>query len=195
MKMYFTQPGKLPPWYPNRPSRRPGHGGSHTTTERGPVSYPQPTGSPPTIDRGDKSGAGVRQLAMEAATLATTLPTQTSADLGPGVTETTISQRPSRGHWETFGPRGNGRPQKKHHSGKPGRVPLPGPGRVDRDLLEGIFMGGNPLNPDQLEKQKFIPIFKVDNVSLENVTGLHLKEGENIYLLPKVLHLFYNMIL
>ncbi|XP_056441414.1 collagen alpha-1(VII) chain-like [Gadus chalcogrammus] len=67
----------------------------------------------------------------------------------------------------------------------PGRAPVPGPGAADMDLLEGFLMGGTPLEPGQLEKQKFIPIFKADNVSFENVTGLHLKEGENIYLLPK----------
>ena len=44
----------MPPRHPSRPSGGPGHGGSQTPSEREPVSDPQPSGSPPTADRGDK---------------------------------------------------------------------------------------------------------------------------------------------
>ena len=54
MKMYSTQPVKLPPWHPGRPSRGPGRGCSQTTTVGAPVSDPNTTGAPPITERGDK---------------------------------------------------------------------------------------------------------------------------------------------
>ncbi|XP_029916533.1 collagen alpha-1(XVII) chain-like [Myripristis murdjan] len=47
--------------------------------------------------------------------------------------------------------------------------------------------GGRPnmRNPNRMVNKKFIPIFKADNVTFENITGIPLKEGENIFLLPR----------
>ncbi|KAJ8001270.1 hypothetical protein DPEC_G00192580 [Dallia pectoralis] len=45
--------------------------------------------------------------------------------------------------------------------------------------------GGRPLDPEMVENREFIPIFQADNVTIQNVSGLTLKEGENIFLLPR----------
>ncbi|XP_063076341.1 S-antigen protein-like isoform X2 [Engraulis encrasicolus] len=44
--------------------------------------------------------------------------------------------------------------------------------------------GGRPMPPSEEPTREFTPIVKLDNVTLPNVTEMHLKEGENIFLLP-----------
>ncbi|KAG9344166.1 hypothetical protein JZ751_012649 [Albula glossodonta] len=46
------------------------------------------------------------------------------------------------------------------------------------------FFGGKPLNPEEEGQREFYPIFKADNITVENATDLPLKEGDNTFLLP-----------
>ncbi|XP_022614317.1 uncharacterized protein LOC111231489 [Seriola dumerili] len=43
----------------------------------------------------------------------------------------------------------------------------------------------NMRNPGATDDTVFSPTFKVDNVAFQNITGVSLKEGENLFLMPK----------
>ncbi|XP_048851904.1 uncharacterized protein LOC125720479 [Brienomyrus brachyistius] len=45
--------------------------------------------------------------------------------------------------------------------------------------------GPMPGRPNPVNHKKFIPIFKANNVTLQNASLYHFKEGENVFLLPK----------
>ncbi|KAI1887543.1 hypothetical protein AGOR_G00191390 [Albula goreensis] len=62
-----------------------------------------------------------------------------------------------------------------------GRRPNRGPFGAGR---RNPFFGGKPLNPEEEGQREFYPIFKADNITVENATDLPLKEGDNTFLLP-----------
>ncbi|XP_073698679.1 uncharacterized protein [Garra rufa] len=84
---------------------------------------------------------------------------------------------------------GAGKPQRIGRAGKPSykldrmpthqtQAPI---GRENQ--MNPVF--GKPLSPNMIDNRQFIPIFKADNVTLQNISAFHLKEGENVFLLPE----------
>ncbi|XP_070768636.1 uncharacterized protein [Enoplosus armatus] len=119
---------EMPPWLPNRPSRRPGNENPCGHTKRTDGNDRQP-GRPSQV-----STRGKRQA--------------------PGF----MHDEPEVPH-----------PGASRHFGRPNKGPPRG-------------RWPNRRNP---EAMVFSSVFKVDNVTFQNVTDVPLKEGENIFLMPK----------
>ncbi|KAL2097484.1 hypothetical protein ACEWY4_006691 [Coilia grayii] len=86
---------------------------------------------------------------------------QRQAEWGPGVRRTQGGMGPNRRN-----------PNTRRPEGPDGRFPF----------------GGRPVPPSTMPNRQFTPILKLDNVTLPNITGMPLKEGENIFLLPMARH-------
>ncbi|KAL1282017.1 hypothetical protein QQF64_000820 [Cirrhinus molitorella] len=86
---------------------------------------------------------------------------------------------------------GAGKPQRTGRAGRPSnkldRIPThPTQAPVDvgrQNQMNPLF--GKPLSPNMIDNRQFVPVFKADNVTLQNISAFHLKEGENVFLLPK----------
>ncbi|KAG1956367.1 uncharacterized protein LOC120460672 [Pimephales promelas] len=97
---------------------------------------------------------------------------------GSGLTKGT--QR--SGQWHRWG--GTGKPLMNGRDGRPSYKPTQAPvGGGRENQMNPLF--GRSLSPNMMDNRQFIPIFKADNVTVQNVSAFHLKEGENVFLLPK----------
>ncbi|XP_078138848.1 uncharacterized protein LOC139911817 [Centroberyx gerrardi] len=159
-------PGEMPPRFPHRPSRGPGNGGPQRPIGGADGSNRQPGGPPQIPDRGDGRAPDFGLMPDE-----------------PGAYPDPWPPRRPGGRWgRPRGPPRGGRPNMRDPNGRYGQIPPPPSGGGDRALFDGIFFGGHP---DVVGNREFIPIFKADNVTFQNVSGLPLKEGENVFLLPR----------
>ncbi|KAK7165986.1 hypothetical protein R3I93_005926 [Phoxinus phoxinus] len=95
---------------------------------------------------------------------------------GSGLTQGT--QR--SGQWHRWG--ANVKSQRNGRAGRPSYKPTQAPGGRENQM-NPLF--GRPLSPNMMDNRQFISIFKADNVTVQNVSAFHLKEGENVFLLPK----------
>nr|XP_023655155.1 uncharacterized protein LOC111837369 [Paramormyrops kingsleyae] len=68
------------------------------------------------------------------------------------------------------------------------RGPPNKPPGAHEGLRPGGPMPGHPdmRNPSSTDGQKFFPIIQANNVTLQNASLYHFKEGENMFLLPKI---------
>ncbi|KAF7663989.1 hypothetical protein LDENG_00193610 [Lucifuga dentata] len=157
-------PCEMPPWSPNHPSQGPGNENPQKPIGVGDRSDCQPGGPSQIPERNDRQVPDFRYM-----------PDKPGASRGSG-------RRPGR-------PRGlprGGRPNMRDPNGRQGKFPSEPSGDRDRALFDGIFFGGNPLLPDMVGNRVFVSIFKVGSLHyLNNVTGLPLTEGENVFLLPR----------
>ncbi|TRY82912.1 hypothetical protein DNTS_027912 [Danionella cerebrum] len=97
-----------------------------------------------------------------------------------------VLTRAGDGPWNRW--KGAGKPQKIGRAGRPSyKVPMkPSQAPADGAREESVNpLFGKPLSPNMMENRQFIPVFKADNVTLQNMNAFHLKEGENVFLLPK----------
>ncbi|XP_024254163.1 proline-rich protein HaeIII subfamily 1-like [Oncorhynchus tshawytscha] len=188
---------QMPPWYPNRPSGGPGSGDTQRLMggpeSGGPLDYPDRD-----YKRREDEGQWWNQGTMRGdrgSSSPADLPPVTGSDFGyaPNGPRPHPGQGTPRGpgsRWRRpAGPPRGGRPNMRNLDARPDRNPIrpsavPS-GAGGRPPFDDTIFGGRLLQPEMVGNREFIPIFQADNVTLQNASGLPLKEGENIFLLPK----------
>ncbi|XP_010862405.2 basic salivary proline-rich protein 3 isoform X1 [Esox lucius] len=176
--------GQMPPWFPNRPSRGPGNGNNWGSMvpdfgffPNGPGQYPGQGPRPgPMGSHGPPQGPRSSQGPPQEPKSSQGPPQEPKSSQGPPPGPRTRRSRPE-------GPP-RGRPNMGNPKTWPERNPLrPSSGGGATSFDDKLFLG-KPLQPEMVGNREFIPIFQADNVTIKNVSGLSLKEGENIFLLP-----------
>lgn len=181
-------PKEMPPWFPGSTTGKPGNGDGQQPMGTPNGVTPQPGGPPQNPERGDIQGNDWGSLWGQGVMGGLASPADLSPPFGSGYVAEGSGTQP--GQRVPRGPGGRpGRPGKPQRGGRPNtrdpnqRVP-PFPGAGGQAPFDGILIGGQPLRPEIVGNREFFPFLKDDNVTIQNVSNIPLKEGENLFLLP-----------